>query len=188
MNGNAVLVVEDDEADILFLRTISKHLHWHIVAAKDLDSARESVEKYPKFRIVFVDLKLGQDSGMPFIRWIQAHHPKIPVVVLTGALTLTPELMNELIESGVQRAYQKPLDKKTLADVRNLYDQTGAIFEAGRATWSSKTNWAAAASFVLAAYALYTKQETVAAIAVTQGFGLFFAGDKKDKENKKKGD
>ncbi len=175
MNGNAGIIVEDNSNDVILLRRMLAPLHLDLVDVNSLDAAREKVMKYPKFRIAFVDLKLGNESAMPFIRWMQANHPSIPVIVLTGALMLTPDLMNELIESGVQRAYQKPLEDRDLGGIRNVYDGFGAAFKEGRDTWKSKTNWVALASLGVVIYALYVKNEAVALLAATQVFGFFFA-------------
>ncbi|MFN7145067.1 MAG: response regulator, partial [Myxococcota bacterium] len=93
-----ILVVEDDEDDLLFLRRAFERvgLRAPISAVTDGDAAVAYLAgtgpyadraAYPPAERVLLDLKLPRRSGLEVLRWIRSHpaHRELPVILLTSS-------------------------------------------------------------------------------------------------------
>ncbi len=105
-----VLVVDDSEP----LRyTIGQLLRSHGMRA-DLAGSVLDAEDIIGSGIVdvaVIDLHLDGDDGMVLVRWIQAHHPRIGVLILTGRIS--QDEANEARARGV-RVVKKPFSSQGL--------------------------------------------------------------------------
>ena len=98
MNGNAILLVEDDSNDVLLIRRafdragLSSPLH----AVEDGEAAVQYLTgegpyadraRHPLPAIMLLDLKLPRRSGLEVLAWVRgvAELKRLPIVVLTSS-------------------------------------------------------------------------------------------------------
>ncbi len=84
--GSVVLVVEDETAMQQQLRIDLRDLGYQPLVAASVPSAIELLEQ-ERIAGVLLDLVLdeGEDAGFELLTWIRAHHPGLPVIVLSAA-------------------------------------------------------------------------------------------------------
>ena len=81
-----ILLVDDDEDDFIITRSLLRdvagenlNLHW----ARNLSAAEELFASHA-FDLYLIDYKLGKDSGLEFLHFLQKHDPDKPAIMLTG--------------------------------------------------------------------------------------------------------
>ena len=114
-----VLVVEDDDNDMEFMRISLGSVGCIVFCAQNGSDAIREVQNHPgKFRIVFLDLKIPEPNGIKVFDFIQQHSPETEVVIVTGS-GMTDRLPRTKKPLWV---VQKPLTKtgaaKILANTR----------------------------------------------------------------------
>jgi len=84
--GSVVLVVEDETAMQQQLRIDLRDLGYQPLVAASVPSAVELLER-ERIAGVLLDLVLdeGEDAGFELLTWLRAHHPGLPVIVLSAA-------------------------------------------------------------------------------------------------------
>lgn len=96
--GSVVLVVEDESAMQQQLRIDLKDLGYQPLVSS---SAPEAIRLLEGERIagVLLDLVLdeGENAGFDLLTWIRAHHPGLPVIVLSAA---------QVNSAAIRRAYE----------------------------------------------------------------------------------
>jgi DNA-binding response OmpR family regulator len=135
MNGRAVLLVEDDSADVLFMRRAWKQAG-HTVPLAVVGDGEKAVaylagsgpyadrEKFPFPSLVLLDLKIPLLPGLDVLSWIRKNPgvKDLPVAVLTSSEE--PGDVARARELGVLDYLIKPTKfEDLLAIVRNLKDR-----------------------------------------------------------------
>lgn len=110
LRGEVVLVLEDDELLRRTMVQVCRQAGATVLAAKNLQEARLALID-PKIGIVSVDILLGTDDGMPFVRELLAYHQEVAVLIVTGTV-LSSELQ-EAQALGVD-VLQKPFGPQQL--------------------------------------------------------------------------
>ena len=98
MSERAVLLVEDDRNDVLFMRRAWKEagIRAPLAAVEDGEKALAYLSgtgvyadrsRYPEPSLVLLDLKIPLMSGLEVLRWIRQSSPRpdLPVCVLTSS-------------------------------------------------------------------------------------------------------
>src|SRR5256886_7152935 len=96
--GSAVLVVEDESAMQQQLRIDLHDLGYQPLVSSSAPEAMGLLER-ERIAGVLLDLVLdeGEDSGFELLTWIRAHHPGLPVIVLSAA---------QVNSASIRRAYE----------------------------------------------------------------------------------
>lgn len=119
MPGEAlrVLLVEDDESDVYFLRRALGRagLEWDLEIARDGDAAVERLGREPRPSHVLLDLKLPKRTGLSVLAWIRERTPAARVVVLTSSDQKTDR--DEAARLGVDAYLIKPVDFPGLVEL-----------------------------------------------------------------------
>ena len=112
----AALIV-DDEPDIRELIAMTlRRMDLEVVAAEDLAAARQQLRQRG-FNVCFTDLRLPDGHGTELVEYIQAHHPQLPVAVITAHGDMQTAVT--ALKHGAFDFVSKPLDLKVL---RNLVE------------------------------------------------------------------
>ncbi|MDB4916968.1 MAG: ATP-binding region ATPase domain protein, partial [Gemmatimonadetes bacterium] len=97
-----LLVVDDDAVDRLSVRRLLGHGGLRdatIVEAENAERTRALLGSDPgAVHCVVLDYHLAGETGLEVLAYIRAHHPRVPVIVLTGSSD--PETAASLVKAG----------------------------------------------------------------------------------------
>lgn len=106
-NKNSILVVDDDEAHRIMLKTLLTGWGYRIDEADDGSTAIETVRDRA-FDLILMDIRMIKISGLEALREIKAHNPAIPVIIMTAYSSV--ETAVEALKNGAYDYLTKPLD------------------------------------------------------------------------------
>lgn len=123
-----VLIIEDEEHDVDFLRRAFKRagIKNPIQVVSDGERAKDYLmgageyanrEKFPFPRIIITDLKMPHLSGLELLSWIRANpnYRVVPTIVLTSSVSQTD--VDLAFSCGASAYFVKPV---TFAELENL--------------------------------------------------------------------
>lgn len=112
-----VLLVEDDESDVYFMRrALAKAgLAWDLEVARDGDEALDRLRREPRPSRVLLDLKLPKRTGLSVLAWIRERAPATRVIVLTSSDQKSDR--DEATRLGVDLYLIKPVDFPALVEL-----------------------------------------------------------------------
>lgn len=113
------LLVVDDEADLRdVLARYFGFNHFDVRTASDAVQARALIATAVP-DLVLVDVNMPGESGLSLARWLRETHPRIGLVMLTGASDSVDRIVG--LEVGADDYVTKPFDtRELLARLRNL--------------------------------------------------------------------
>lgn len=115
MTDAARVLIVDDEPNIrLTLRTMLESAGIVVEEAADGASALAAFLRAP-FDAVVLDLRMPGMDGLEVLRRLRAHHPSVPVVVVTAHGTVDAAV--EAMKDGAYDFLQKPFDPVQIRDV-----------------------------------------------------------------------
>jgi DNA-binding response OmpR family regulator/predicted regulator of Ras-like GTPase activity (Roadblock/LC7/MglB family) len=106
---NTVLIVDDDESFLLSLIDGFKSYEdqFGIVTAHNGEEAVAILDEQ-EIHLVLTDLKMPKMDGFALVAHLSAHHPDLPVIVMTAFGT--PDMEANLKEIGAFQYIEKPID------------------------------------------------------------------------------
>ncbi len=115
----SILVVEDDEDNLEFLRRLLIKHGANVVVARTGEEAVNIVKTNEQIQIVLMDIRLPDINGFETTRKIKKLKPNLPVIAQTAyAMYNDRELC---LENGCDDYISKPLDKDILFEKINHY-------------------------------------------------------------------
>lgn len=102
-----VLVVDDDHAHRLMLKTLLEDWNYSVAEADDGDVAVALVAE-SAFDLILMDVRMVKMSGLEALPQIKALNPAIPILIMTAYSSV--ETAVEAIKNGAQDYLIKPLD------------------------------------------------------------------------------
>jgi two-component system response regulator PilR (NtrC family) len=114
MNTKQVLII-DDEPDIRELLELTLgRMNLETRSAANLGEARHMLDEF-HFDLCLSDMRLPDGNGIDMVRYIQDHHPELPVAVITAFGNV--ETAVTALKAGAFDFVSKPLD---INDLRNI--------------------------------------------------------------------
>jgi PAS domain S-box-containing protein len=113
--GSKILIVEDEEINLLFLKTALAEYHLDIIDADNTSDAIELCRKNPDIKLVLMDVKLRRSSGIEATGIIKSQFPDMPVVVQTAYAM--PEDKKNASDAGADDFITKPISLKKLREI-----------------------------------------------------------------------
>lgn len=114
-----ILIVEDDEDNLEFLRRLLIKHGANVVVARTGEEAVNIVKTNEQIQIVLMDIRLPDINGFETTREIKKLKPNLPVIAQTAyAMYNDRELC---LENGCDDYISKPLDKDILFEKINHY-------------------------------------------------------------------
>ncbi|MFH2124758.1 MAG: response regulator [Pseudomonadota bacterium] len=106
---NTVLIVDDDESFLLSLIDGFKSYEdqFGIITAHNGEEAVTILDEQD-IHLVLTDLKMPKMDGFALVAHLSAHHPELPVIVMTAFGT--PDIEENLKEIGAFQYIEKPID------------------------------------------------------------------------------
>jgi CheY-like chemotaxis protein len=178
MNGNNILLVEDDSNDAELISLVLSRTGWHIVHAQNSAEAQRILYKSSNFRLACIDLKLGGSDGAHLVRWIREHFQHVPVAVISGFID--QQARTQLADCGAVFLFNKPFTSNDVLYLLNFMDVTEAIFKRGRKlkpSWITSTAGAAVIAMGIGHVLRHPEQAMLALGFVVAGAGLLGAQD-----------
>lgn len=107
MNNRDFLILDDDITFASLLTRALERRNLLCEAANSPSDALQLLEKF-QFKRAIVDLKLGADSGLQFIRELKLRQPDVVIVMLTGYSSISTAV--EAVKLGATNYLCKPAD------------------------------------------------------------------------------
>jgi len=118
-----ILLIDDDEMTIVFMRKLLEDAGFAVVATADGPHGIDMYkEHYPD--LVLLDVGLPGMSGLQVLKEIRRIDPNALVVIITGYKS--PVTQSQAMEQGAREFIEKPIDARVLIDkVRRFLSNTG---------------------------------------------------------------
>ena len=126
-HGKRILIVDDDHHARFLLGALLHHAGYTVVSACDGRAALTKL-RMQQFDAVMTDYRMPFLNGIELLRSIHVQYPSIPVILMSGSLPVS----NELLPSDCQPIgwLKKPYDKSLLLElVRVAVDRQPAACE-----------------------------------------------------------
>mgnify|MGYP000560234664 CR=1 FL=1 len=109
-----ILVVDDEESILLSVDTILQMAGMNnVITCSDSREVLAIVEHYSP-SVVLLDLNMPHINGEAIIEKLSAHHPRIPIIVITGRIDA--ETAVDCMKSGATDYIVKPVDETRLLE------------------------------------------------------------------------
>ena len=116
---NTLLIVEDNDANYLYLYELLKDFKIKILWTRDGNEAVDITRKNTDIDLILMDIKLPGISGTEALMKIRKFNSRVPIIAQT-AFALNEE-KNEFMESGFTGYISKPIKKSELWAVLKNY-------------------------------------------------------------------
>lgn len=114
-----VLLVEDVDANHIFIASALKRTGVNIILAKDGREAIDLVRETPGVDLVLMDIRLPELDGYEATRQIKSLNPRIPVVAQTDYVMINEK--GKMLQQGCNDLIVKPLQLRALLFVCARY-------------------------------------------------------------------
>jgi len=112
-NNNSILIVEDGEDNILYLKEILKTQNLQLYFARDGQEAIDVFyEHSDKIELILLDINLPKLSGITVAAKIKETHNRIPIVAQTANVMTDEEI--KYLEGDFDAYLAKPIQAKNL--------------------------------------------------------------------------
>jgi PAS domain S-box-containing protein len=109
-----ILVVEDDENSLMFIRTLLEIEHINAIEANTGIEAVEMVKNHPEIDLVLMDIKMPEMDGFEATRQIKKIRPMLPVIAQTAYAFAEERAKAE--QAGCNDYLSKPIKRVTLIE------------------------------------------------------------------------
>lgn len=106
-----ILIVDDDTAHLLMLRTLLKSFGHEVESATDGEDAITMVKEKP-FDLILMDVRMAHIGGIEALRQIKECNPAIPVIIMTAYSSVDTAV--EAMKLGAYDYLTKPLNFEEL--------------------------------------------------------------------------
>jgi len=117
--GKTVMIVEDDEMSLIYLKEVLKSTQIEILHARNGKQAVEMVESNPEISIILMDIKLPEMDGYEATRKIKQIKPTLPVIAQT-AYAMADDQQKSL-EVGCDEYISKPINRRKLLETMESF-------------------------------------------------------------------
>jgi len=121
-NSKKVLIVEDEESNFELLKAILRKTDFEIFWAQNGIQAIDLCEKH-KFCIILMDIKMPEMNGYEAIKILRSRGVETPIIAQTAYARIEDE--HTSLKMGFNGYISKPIDRKKLFDIIDLYISNG---------------------------------------------------------------
>lgn len=107
-SGKSIIWIVDDDESIRWV--LAQALKQEGIGSRQFSSADEALAMFAHElpTIIVTDIRMEGRSGLEFLRWVQAEHPQVPVIVMTAYSDLDTTV--ESFQRGAREHLAKPFD------------------------------------------------------------------------------
>ncbi len=114
--GQRVMVVDDDEAQLFLVRRLLSRNGYQVIAFSDPKAAIEALAHGPgQCDVMVTDFNMPGFSGVDLLRAVHALRPDLPMALASGYVT--PEIEHDALAAGARALIHKPNDADELCQV-----------------------------------------------------------------------
>lgn len=114
-----ILIAEDDETNLKYLKLILKKAGFDTVGAGNGEEAIEKIRTIPAIKLVLMDIKMPVLDGLEATRQIKQMYPHIPVIALTAYAQAGDE--HKVLQAGCDDYLAKPVGREALLSYLKRY-------------------------------------------------------------------
>ncbi|MBC8486275.1 MAG: response regulator [Bacteroidetes bacterium] len=111
-DGKLVLIVEDDEMSLIYLKEVLKSTNINIIHASDGEQAIEFAHNNPDIDLILMDIKLPEINGYEATRKIKYFRKSVPIIAQT-AYAMADDRQKSL-QVGCDDYISKPINRHKL--------------------------------------------------------------------------
>lgn len=115
-----VLVVEDDESNYLYIKTVLNSLGYRHIYAANGAEAVEICQQNPEISLILMDIKMPVMNGIEATKLIRRFKPDLPIIATTAYAQTGDE--HRFLEAGCNDYIAKPINKDRLIKLLSQYD------------------------------------------------------------------
>ena len=112
-NGSHLLLVDDEDSFRRFMRRSLERAGYILHEAQNFDQAADILKRHA-INAVLSDITMPGLGGLDLLRFINAEHPNIPLILITGNPSL--ESAAEALRQGAFDYVRKPCSKSDLIE------------------------------------------------------------------------
>ncbi len=112
--GRTLLIVEDDESNFIFLKTVLKNTGIEILWEKNGEDAIRCCREAPQIDLVLMDIQLPVMNGYDATREIKEINPDLPVIAQTAFAMTEDEKKSK--EAGCDEYMSKPIRRAMILE------------------------------------------------------------------------
>jgi two-component system response regulator HydG len=122
-NTGRILVVDDDEAQVLLMKTVLEADGWTVLPATSGAAAIAVLDGGEEVDVILTDLLMPGMSGSQLLAAVQERSPEVPVIIMTAHASIDSAV--ELLHAGAHHYLEKPTKLPELRiTVRKARDAT----------------------------------------------------------------
>lgn len=121
-NKPLVLIVEDDDLNLLYMKSVLGIIGCDSIQAINGAEAVEICKHNPDISIVLMDIRMPVMNGIEATKLIREFKPELPIIATT-AYALTGD-EHRLLETGITDYLAKPINKEKLIEVLIKYNHS----------------------------------------------------------------
>lgn len=110
--GKLVLIVEDIEANHMFIAAALKKTHTKLLWAKDGLEAIDLCEKHPEIDLVLMDIRMPNLDGYEATKRIKVFRPDLPIIAQTAYVMNNEKGL--VLQAGCDDLITKPIKLQEL--------------------------------------------------------------------------
>ena len=112
LNDLSILVVEDDEASVLYMEILLKDKCSELKIAKNGNDAINMIKKHPEIDLILMDVRMPDMDGYSATRKIRKFNPDVIIIAQT-AFAMESDLIKS-IDAGCDGYISKPIHEEDL--------------------------------------------------------------------------
>ena len=117
LNGKPLILAVDDEENIRNLITYTLEAHDLEVLTAENGKVAITILEHNPVDVIITDLLMPSMTGLALIREMKKRKNSIPIIIITAYGNT--DMVKEIIDEGVFRLIEKPLDFETLVPIVN---------------------------------------------------------------------
>jgi PAS domain S-box-containing protein len=113
--GKRILLVEDEETNIEYIKIILLHTQAEVVPVDCGKKLRDLYGQIDSFDLILLDIRLPDANGYELVKEIKAIRPALPIIAQTAYAMSTDQKKSE--EAGCDNYISKPIRKEQLLEL-----------------------------------------------------------------------
>jgi len=126
LNGKAILIVEDDQPNAIYLKELLKGHNIKLFLAGSGHEALEIISQNPEINMILMDVRLPDNNGLTITRSLKQTKPKMIIIAQTAYAS--PNDIKECLDAGCNDYISKPINSQKLFELLNKYLPAKASF------------------------------------------------------------